>query len=64
MTNLQVSDRISFLRVDKAGEEYRVLDEEDRCVVAHQIPDTILGVEFDRKTTWISANKREQRIDR
>lgn len=52
-THLQVGNRVSLLRVNKAGEKYGILDEEDRGIVAHQVPDTIFGVEFNSKTTGI-----------
>lgn len=53
---LQMGLRVSFLRVYKAGEENRVSDEENGGIVAHQIPNTVLGVEFHRKTSRITCS--------
>lgn len=46
---------ISFLRVDETWEKHRILDEENWRVVAYEVPNAFFGVEFDGKTTWISA---------
>lgn len=53
---LQVSLWISFLRVDEAREEHRVANEEDRRIVADQIPDSVLSVEFGCETTRITKS--------
>ena len=45
-----MSLRISLLSVDEAREEERVPDEEDRGVVAHEVPVALLRVELDGKT--------------
>jgi len=34
-------------------EEEGILNKEDRRIVAHKIPDTLLSVEFYSKSTWI-----------
>lgn len=60
--NLQVRGRVSLLCMDEAREEQGVLDEEDRRVVANQVPDTLLCVELDRETARIPVNKIKQRI--
>lgn len=52
---LQMRLRITLLRVNEAGEQYGIADEEDRRVVANQIPDTVLRVEFDGETTRIPS---------
>lgn len=53
---LQVSLWISFLRVDEAWEEHRVANEEDWRIVADQIPNSVLGVEFGCETTRIAKS--------
>jgi len=34
-------------------EEEGIFNKEDRRIVAHEIPDTLLSVEFYGKSTWI-----------
>lgn len=50
----QVGLGIALLGVDKVGELQGVTDEEDRRVVAHQIPVAFLGVELDRKSAHVA----------
>ena len=45
--------------VDQVGELDGVLDEEDRDIVADQIPIALLGIEFDGETADVA-----RRIDR
>lgn len=51
---LQVSLGIPLLRVDEAREEDRVANEEDRRVVANQVPDALVGVEFQGEAARIA----------
>lgn len=51
---LQVRLRIALLAVDEAREEEWIADEEDRRVVAHQIPDAVFGVELHGEASRIS----------
>ena len=44
----------SLLRTDEVGELDRILDEEDRRVVADQIVVAVLGVELDRESAGIA----------
>jgi hypothetical protein len=46
-------------RMDQVGELDRVLDEEDRDVVADQIPVALIGVEFHREAAHVAG-----RVDR
>ncbi len=39
-----------------------VPDEEDGCVVAHEVPGTLLGVEFDGKPSGISDRVSTPRL--
>lgn len=55
---------ISLLRVYETWEEERILDKEDRRIVAHEIPDTLLGVEFYGESTWISKNKKQRECNK
>lgn len=55
-------NRISLLSVDEAREKEGILDEKDGGVVANQVPDTVLGVEFDGETAGIPAMRAKQRI--
>ena len=41
--------------MDKVGEPYRILDKENRDVVADEIPIAFLGVELDRKAAHIAG---------
>ena len=43
----QIRARVAFVGVDQVGELQRVAHEEDRRVVAHQVPVALLGVELD-----------------
>lgn len=52
---LQVSLRISLLRVDEAREQNWIADEEDWRVITNQIPDAIVGVEFQGKASRIAS---------
>ena len=66
---LPVGDRIGLERVNHVRELDRVADEEDRQVVADQIPVAVLGVELDgesarvaqrlgRVPPWMTVEKR------
>ncbi|KDR21531.1 hypothetical protein L798_01683 [Zootermopsis nevadensis] len=46
---------VSLLCVDKYREQQWVPDEEDRCIVTHQIPDTIFCIKLQSKASRISA---------
>ncbi|MCW0414557.1 hypothetical protein NB689_000311 [Xanthomonas sacchari] len=46
--------RLHLHRVDQVGELQRVLDEEHRDVVAHQVPVAFLGVELDREAAHVA----------
>lgn len=46
--------RFRFYRVHEVGKLDRVLNKEDRHVVAHQVEVAFAGVELDRKTTHIA----------
>ncbi len=48
-------------RVDKVGKLDRVLDEEDRDVVAHQVPVALARVEFDRETAHVAGRVHRAR---
>jgi len=41
--------------VDEYREQYRVPNEENRCVVPHKVPDPIFCVELYGEATGISA---------
>jgi hypothetical protein len=43
-------------RVDHVGELDRVADEEDREIVADQVPVTVLGVELDREAARVARD--------
>ena len=45
---------IAFLCVDEVTELERITDEEDRRIVAHQVPIAFFGVELDCKATYIA----------
>lgn len=55
---LQMSGRIALLGVDEAGEQDRVPDEEDRRVIADQVPDAVFGVEFNSEPSRIANRVR------
>ena len=44
-----------FCRVNQIGEFDRVLDEEDRDIIADDVPIAFLGVELDRKATDVTS---------
>ena len=48
--------RLGLHRVHEVGELHRVLDEEHRNVVAHQIPVAFVGVELDGKATDVARS--------
>lgn len=50
---------ISLLRVYKTWEEQRVFDKEDRCIIADEIPDTLLGIELYGESTRISEKANQ-----
>lgn len=50
----QVSLRVSLLAVNEVWELNRVLDEEDWSVVSNHIVVTLLSVELDGESSWIS----------
>ncbi len=52
---LTVGCRVPLLGVDEVGELERVPNEEHRCVVAHKIVVTLLGVELHGETPWVSC---------
>jgi len=51
---LAVVSWVSLLRVEEIGKLNRILDEENGGVVANHIVVTLLGVEFDGKTSGVS----------
>src|SRR5690606_30558488 len=40
--------------MDKVREFLRVFDEEHGCVVAHEVPVALFGIEFHGKATWVA----------
>lgn len=46
--------RLWFASMNDIRKPYRILDEEDRDIVAHDIPITFLGVELDGKPANVS----------
>lgn len=52
----KVSLRVSLLSVNERREENWVTEEEDGGVVAHQIPNAFIGVEFNSETSWIASS--------
>lgn len=46
--------RVALLRVDEVRELGRVTDEEDRGVVAHEVPVTLVRAELDREATGVA----------
>jgi hypothetical protein len=50
----QVGQRIPLLRVEEIWELNRIVDEENRGVVANHIVIAFLGVEFDSEASGIS----------
>jgi len=57
LTDLEMGSRVPLLGMDEAGEENWVPDEEDRGVVSDQIPNAILGVELDCKSSGIPGKQ-------
>ena len=53
---LHVGQGVLLLGVDEVWELDGVLDEEHRGVVAHHIVNSLLSVEFDGKSSWISIS--------
>ena len=53
---LQVGCRVPLLGMNKTGEQDRVPDEKDGGVVTHQVPVTLLRVEFDRKASRVTGS--------
>jgi len=51
-----VSDRISLLGVNEAGEEEGIPYEKDGSVVANQVPISLLSVELDCKAARIPGS--------
>ena len=51
--------RLGLYRVHQIGKLHRILDEEDRHVVADQIPGALIGIELDGKAAHIAC-----RVDR
>lgn len=49
----QMRHRVSLLSVDEACEQQGVADEENRRVVAHQVPDSLISVELDGEPTGV-----------
>ena len=47
--------------VDKVGELHRVLDEEDRCVVAHQVKNPLVSVKLGSEAANIADGVRRPR---
>jgi len=47
--------------VDKVGELHRVLDEEDRCVVAHQVKNPFVSVKLGSEAANITDGVRRPR---
>jgi hypothetical protein len=52
---LQVRLWVSLLRVDEAWEENGIANEEDWRIVAHNVPDAIIGVELHGKASGIAS---------
>ena len=53
---------IPLLGVDEAGKQDRITDEEDRGVVANQIPVSFLSVHLDGKSSRITSCIRRSRL--
>ena len=51
-----LSVRVRFGRMDDVGELQRILDEEDREVVAHEVEDAVGGVELRREPTRVACD--------
>ncbi|MNG09668.1 hypothetical protein D3C84_930950 [compost metagenome] len=54
LCTFQVALRQAFLGVDEIRELQRVANEEHWRVIAHDVPVAFLGIELERKTTWIA----------
>ena len=48
--------RLHFHRMDKVGEFDRILDEEDRDVVADEVEIALIGIEFHRETANVARH--------
>ena len=46
--------RLGLYRMDEVGKLDRVLDEEDRHVVADEVPVALVGIEFDREAAHVA----------
>lgn len=53
---LQMRLRVALLRVDEAGEQDGIADEEDRRVVADQVPNAVIGVELQGEAAGIARS--------
>lgn len=49
-----MSARVPLLRVNETGEQERVTNKKNRCVIAHNIPITLLSVELHSETTRVT----------
>lgn len=59
-----MSYRVPLLSVNKAWEEDRIPDEEDRSVVTNNIPVTIFSIELDSESTGVSVKCLKKIINR
>ena len=60
----QVGARVAFDHMVQVRELERVAQEEDRRVVAHQIPVALVGVELDRKAANVALSVRRTALAR
>lgn len=58
MTNFQVSDRISFLSVNKVWKQKWIANEKYRRIIADQIEIAFFGVKFHSETARVSSRVR------
>ena len=58
----EVAVRLLFRCMDDIGELDRILNEENRDIVADEIPVAFLGVELDRKTAHIARKVRRSLV--
>jgi len=54
--------RVPLLGVDEVGELGWVTNEEDRCVIKHPVPISLLGPQLDRKPTRIASSVGGSRL--
>lgn len=47
---------IPFLRVNEAGKEDGIPDEEDWSIIPNQVPVSIFRVKFDSKSPWVACS--------